>query len=136
MIRRPEIAVGAVIVDDGCLLMIRRGRPPGLGQWSLPGGRVEAGEPLARALVREVEEETGLECLVGEMVGWVERIGDGHHFVILDFWATPMSTAPPRAGDDAVEVRWVPLWEVDRLDLVPGLAEFLAAHDVIELFGC
>lgn len=132
---RPELAVGAVLVDDDSLLMVRRGRPPGAGRWSLPGGRVEAGETLAHALVREVAEETGVECVVGELVGWVERIAEDHHFVILDFWATPMSTDPPRAGDDASEVRWVPLWEVDQLDLVPGLAEFLAAHGVIELLA-
>lgn len=90
---------------------------------------------MAHAVVREVAEETGIECVVGELVGWVERINEEHHFVILDFWATPMSNEPPRAGDDADEVRWVPLWEVDQLELVPGLGEFLAAHGVIELLA-
>lgn len=132
---RPELAVGAVIVDDGLLLMVLRGRSPGDGRWSLPGGRVEWGETMARAVVREVAEETGIDCVVGDVVGWVERMGPDHHFVIVDFWATPMSTNPPRPGDDAAEARWIPLWQVDQLELVDGLAEFLGAHGVIEVLA-
>ena len=128
----PQVAVGAVVIDDDAILLIRRGREPGLGRWSLPGGRVEWGETLAHAVVREVHEETGVECVVGELVGWVERISDGHHYVILDFAAVPMSSGDPVAGDDALEARWVPLGEVDQLALVDGLAEFLAEHDFIE----
>jgi 8-oxo-dGTP diphosphatase len=83
--------------------------------------------------VREVFEETGVECVCGELLGWVERFGDDHHFVILDFLATPLSVGEPVAGDDAAEARWVPLTDVDQLDLVPGLAEFLHEHEIIEL---
>jgi len=128
----PQVAVGAVVLDDDSILLIRRGREPGRGRWSLPGGRVEPGETLAHAVVREVLEETGVECVVGELIGWVERIGEGHHYVILDFAAIPMSTGEPVAGDDALEARWVPLFEVDQLALVDGLAEFLAEHDIID----
>jgi ADP-ribose pyrophosphatase YjhB (NUDIX family) len=128
--RRPEICVGAVAVRDDELLLIRRGTPPGAGYWSLPGGRVEVGESLAAALVRELEEETGLAALVGPLLGWVERIGAGHHFVILDFEVTVLD-GEARAGDDAAEVAWVPLEEVTGLPLVDGLAEFLADHDII-----
>lgn len=129
---RPELCVGAVIVDDDRLLMVRRGRPPGVGRWSLPGGRVERGETMAEAVVREVAEETGVTCVCGELLGWVERIGDTFHFVILDFTATATSTDPPRPGDDAAEAAWVPRSSLRSLDLVDGMVEFLINHGVIE----
>ncbi len=129
---RPELCVGAVVVVDGRILLIRRGRPPGRDRWSLPGGRVELGETLAVALRREVLEETGVEVLAGELAGWVERIAAGYHFVIFDFWAAPAAGGAPAplAGDDAAQARWVPLAELGSLALVDGLAEFLDAHGV------
>jgi 8-oxo-dGTP diphosphatase len=129
---RPELCVGALVLVDGRILLIRRGRPPGRDRWSLPGGRVERGETLAEALRREVLEETGIEVLAGDLVGWVERIAAGYHFVILDFSAAPAGAATPDpvAGDDAAEARWVPLGELGSLALVDGLAEFLDAHGV------
>jgi 8-oxo-dGTP diphosphatase len=131
---RPEVAVGAVVVDDGSLLLVRRGRGPAAGEWSVPGGRVERGETLAEAVVREVAEETGLEVVCGPLLGWVERIGDDHHHVILDFEATLLGGALV-AGDDAAEAAWVPAGEVTDLRLVDGLAEFLADHGIIETFA-
>jgi 8-oxo-dGTP diphosphatase len=132
---RPEVCVGAVVVADEALLLIRRGRGPAQGSWSVPGGRVERGETLAEAVVRELREETGLAGVCGELLGWVERIGDGYHFVILDFEVVLLDDAEPRAGDDAAEAAWVPLHEVAELNLVEGLAEFLADHGVIELLA-
>jgi 8-oxo-dGTP diphosphatase len=129
----PQICVGAVAVEQDALLMIRRGHGPGAGEWSIPGGRVEAGETLAEAVVREVAEETGIEVVCDEFVGWVERIGAEHHYVILDFRVTVLDAGEPVAGDDAAEAGWVPLHEVAELNLVDGLAEFLHDHDVIEL---
>jgi ADP-ribose pyrophosphatase YjhB (NUDIX family) len=125
------------VVQDDCLLLVRRGRGPAAGEWSVPGGRVETGETLAEAVVREVAEETGLDVVCDELVGWVERIGSDHHFVIFDFRATPLGPADtePSAGDDAAEVAWVPLTELSELRLVDGLAEFLAAHGVIDVFA-
>jgi len=131
---RPELCVGAVCVLDGNLLLVRRGHGPAAGAWSVPGGRLEAGELLAEAVVREVREETGLECVCGDLLGWVERISDEHHFVILDFEVTPLTADTPRAGDDAVEARWVPLEEVLDLRLVDGLAEFLHDHGILDAF--
>jgi 8-oxo-dGTP diphosphatase len=130
---RPELCVGAIAVHDGRLLLIRRGRPPGLGRWSVPGGRVEAGELLAEAVTRELHEETGLAGVCGPLVGWVERFADDHHFVILDFEVTVLDDAGAVAGDDAAEVRWVPREDVAELDLVDGLAELLADHGIIDL---
>jgi 8-oxo-dGTP diphosphatase len=130
---RPEICVGAVVVDDDRLLLIRRGHGPAAGEWSLPGGRVETGELLAEAVVRELAEETGLEVVCGDLLGWVERIDHGYHFVILDFIATLLGpdNAELVAGDDAAEAAWVPLHEVAEHRLVDGLAEFLHEHGVI-----
>jgi 8-oxo-dGTP diphosphatase len=128
----PELCVGAVAVHDGRLLLVRRGRPPGAGRWSVPGGRVERGELLAEAVTRELREETGLDGVCGALVGWVERFSGDRHFVILDFEVTVLDDRTPVAGDDAAEARWVPLADVADHDLVEGLAEFLHDHGVIE----
>lgn len=127
---RPEVCVGAVVERGDDVLLIRRGHGPAAGQWSVPGGRVERGETLAEAVVRELEEETGLLGLCDELLGWVERIDDAHHFVILDFRVVVIG-GEAVAGDDAAEVAWVPRWDVAELDLVDGLAEFLHDHGVI-----
>ena len=128
----PEVCVGAVALHDDCLLLIRRGRGPAAGEWSIPGGRVEDGETLAEAVVRELREETALEGVCGELVGWVERVGEDHHFVILDFAVTVLDPEPaPVAGSDAAEVQWVPLSEVAEYRLVDGLAEFLHEHGIL-----
>ena len=126
--RRPELCVGAVAVHDGRLLLIRRGTPPATGQWSLPGGRVEGGELVTEAVVRELREETGIGGTCGELVGWVERPSATGHFVILDFAVEVGDPTGAVAGDDADAVAWVPLGEVLALDLVAGLGQFLRDH--------
>jgi mutator protein MutT len=128
---RPEVCVGAIAVDEERLLLIRRGRGPAAGSWSVPGGRVEAGETLAEAVLRELAEETGLEGVCDELVGWVERMGPDHHFVILDFAVTVLEPREPRAGDDAAEAEWVPLGQVAHRRLAEGLAEFLHEHGIV-----
>jgi mutator protein MutT len=133
-VERPQVCVGAVVVEDGRLLLVRRGRGPAQGEWSVPGGRVEAGETLGEAVVRELAEETGLEGLCGPLLGWVERIDDDHHFVILDFMVDVLDPGEPVAGDDAAEVAWFPLEEVGEMaNLVEGLAEFLHEHGVLDV---
>jgi 8-oxo-dGTP diphosphatase len=122
----PEVAVGAVCVHDDALLLIRRGRGPAAGEWSVPGGRVERGETLHEAVVRELAEETGLEVVVDRFLGWVERIDDAYHYVILDFAVTALDPArAPVAGDDASEAAWVPRPQVSDLRLVDGLYDAL-----------
>jgi 8-oxo-dGTP diphosphatase len=130
---RPEVCVGAIVVDEGDLLLIRRGHGPAAGEWSIPGGRVEAGELLAEAVVREVLEETGLEGICEDLVGWAERIAPDHHFVILDFHVTLLERREPTAGDDAAEAAWVPLTDVAELNLAEGLAEFLHDHGILQV---
>jgi len=127
---RPEVAVGAVVVRDGRLLLVRRGRGVGAGRWSLPGGRVEPGETLADAVRRELREETGLDVRVGGVCGIAERISAQAHYVIIDFWAEADGAAV--AGDDAAAVQWADRRRLDSLDLVDGLLDFLAEHRVLE----
>lgn len=129
----PSVAVGAIVVHDGSLLLVRRGRGVAVGKWSIPGGHVRFGESLHEAVVREVREETGLDVEVESFAGWVERRGSDpapYHHVILDFHAAlrPAGAAGSpalAAGDDAADARWVPLAEVAGLDLVDGLLAFL-----------
>ena len=133
----PHCAVGAIVLDKGSILLVKRDREPAKGLWSLPGGRVERGETLREAIVREVREETGIDVDVEGLLGIAERIvrdDDGdveYHYVILDYVATPRSTSI-KAGDDASEVRWVPVGELTDLQLTSGLLEFLADRGVLE----
>ena len=127
---RPEVGVGAIVRRGTLLLLVRRGREPGRGLWSIPGGRVEQGETLAEAVVRELREETGLNGVCGRFVGWAERIDPDHHRIILDFEVSA-DDGEASAHDDADEVAWVELSRLDELDLIDGLADFLRDHDII-----
>ena len=125
---QPVVAVAAIVFDDDDrVLLIERGRPPGVGLWSVPGGRVELGESLAAAVAREVAEETGLTVEVGPLIEVVERVtatdGGTYHYVILDYlaWRTGDLTAPPRAGDDVRDARFVAAAELEALPLTDGL---------------
>lgn len=132
---RPEVCVGAVAVDNDRLLLVRRGHGAAAGEWSVPGGRVEEGETLAEAVVRELLEETGVEGVCNDLIGWVERISDDGHYVILDFRVDVLEESEPVAGDDAAEAAWVPLSEVADLLLVEGLAEFLHENGILEVIA-
>lgn len=129
---RPELCVGGIAIADDALLMIRRATEPGKGLWSVPGGRVERGELMAEAVVREVREETGIDVVCENVIDWVERISDDYHVVIVDFRVTPMSADEPVAGTDADEARWVPMYEILELPLVDGLAAFLSDNRLID----
>jgi ADP-ribose pyrophosphatase YjhB (NUDIX family) len=107
----PLVGVGAVVVDEGRLLLVRRGTEPLLGQWSLPGGLLEVGETLSAGVVREVMEETGLTVEPIELVEILERIHrDGervrYHYVIADYLCRVTGGAL-EAASDAAAVRWV-----------------------------
>lgn len=131
----PILGVGAVLVDHDRLLLVRRGRGPAQGEWSVPGGKVEVGETLAEAVTRELREETGLEGVCGPLLGWAERIEPEAHYVILDFAVTLIGDDQATAGDDAAEVAWVALAEVAQLRLVDGLAELLHDNGIIATFA-
>lgn len=119
--------VGAVVHDAlGRLLLVLRANPPAQGTWSLPGGRVEAGEDEAAAVVREVAEETGLAVRAGRVVGVVERPAPaGGVYVITDL-ACDVVGGRLRAGDDAADARWFTAAELAAATTSPGLVEALA----------
>jgi mutator protein MutT len=124
------VGVGAVILDDeGRLLCVKRGRAPAMGRWSLPGGRIEAGETAAEAVAREVFEETGLQVQVGDLIGHVDIIGEDRHYVVLDFAATVVGGIP-EAGDDAAEVAWLTRRDLDTRRTTDQLMAFLDAHTI------
>lgn len=107
----PLVGVGAVIVDNGRVLLVRRGTEPMLGKWTLPGGMLEVGESLTAGVVREVMEETGLSVEPVELVELLDRIHrDGervrYHYVIADYLCRVVSGAL-LAASDADAVRWV-----------------------------
>ena len=118
----PLVGVGAVIVQDGRVLLIRRGQAPLRGEWSLPGGVLECGETLREATIREAHEETGLIVETGELLGVYERVirsDDGrvrYHYVLIDFRCRQVS-GELQAGTDAADVRWFRREELDALEL-------------------
>jgi len=124
--------VGAVIKDDtGRLLLVKRGHEPGKGLWSIPGGRVEAGESDAAALVREVREETGLAVRPGRLIGSVRRAaGDGGVFEIRDY-AAAVSGGALVPGDDADDAVWAGPAELGTLPLTDGLLDALRSWGVL-----
>ncbi|WP_026401310.1 NUDIX hydrolase [Actinomadura rifamycini] len=127
-----ERCVGAIVRDrEGRLLLVLRGRPPGAGRWSVPGGRVEPGEDDAAAVARELLEETGLRVRAGALVGTVERDGPGGVVYEIHDYAATVLGGTPRAGDDAADVRWAAPAELRDLPLVPGLLDALTEWGVV-----
>ncbi len=127
---KPLVGVGAVIVKDNRVLLIRRGQAPLLGEWSLAGGVVECGETLREAAVREAREETGLDVEVVEMLGVYERIIPGengrtrYHYVLIDFLCRPVG-GELQAASDAAEVGWF------RREELPALKLAYDTNDVV-----
>jgi len=113
----PVDAVGAVVVDDvGHVLLVRRGRPPRVGSWTLPGGRLEPGETRAAAVAREVLEETAVVAEVACELGAVDVQAEGFAYRIHEHLLRARDPAPcPRAGDDAADARWATRDEAQRL---------------------
>ena len=122
-LRRPVAAVGIVCLRGEEVLLIRRGQPPKLGEWSLPGGKIEWGERTTDAALRELAEETGVEA---ELLGLIEVVdglfpnppngADDHHYVLIDY-AARWRSGEPRGGDDAADARFWPREAVAGLGL-------------------
>lgn len=123
---RPVTAVGAIVIRGDSVLLVRRGRAPQIGLWSLPGGGLELGESVRDGVAREVREETALEVCVGELVEVFERVvrdASGeveYHYVVLDYLCEAVS-GDVAAGDDADEAAWVPKDELGQRELTPDL---------------
>jgi 8-oxo-dGTP diphosphatase len=124
---RPIVAVGAVIIDGGRVLLVKRGQEPLKGQWSLPGGAVETGETLQGALAREVREETCLDVEVGPVVEVLDSIrldADGraeYHYIIIDYVCRVRAGTSPLAscGTDAAAVEWIDAADLQRYEITP-----------------
>lgn len=112
----PVPAVGVVCLRADEVLLIRRGKPPMLGSWSLPGGRIEPGERAVDAALRELAEETAVVAQLTGLIDVVDGIFPeaGRHYVLIDYAARWIS-GEPVAGDDALEARFVPLSEIGEL---------------------
>jgi ADP-ribose pyrophosphatase YjhB (NUDIX family) len=122
----PVVGVGAIVFDaEGRVLLVERGKPPGAGLWSVPGGKLEQRETLAQAVAREVLEETGLIVEVGTLACVLERMADDYHFVILDYFARVIG-GKLAAASDARAARFVDPEQLLRLPLTEGLADVLA----------
>ena len=129
---RPLVGVGVVVIDQGRMLLVERGSGPLVGSWAIPGGKVRYGELLTDAAVREIQEETGLEVALGNVVWVGEALGDGdppeHHVVLVDY-AGRVTGGELVAGDDASAAAFVPLEELRSLPLTPTM------YDLLEKLG-
>ncbi|MEM3597194.1 MAG: NUDIX hydrolase [Candidatus Bathyarchaeia archaeon] len=127
--KQPVVGVGAVIIQNGKILLEKRKSEPGRGKWSIPGGLVELGESVSQTVVREVAEETGLEVYEPELIDIVDNVvrdenGEvKYHFVIIDFFVK-LKGGELKAQSDAEELRWVPLSEVEKYDLTKTFRAF------------
>ncbi len=128
--QRPFAGVGAIIFRGTEVLLVKRGRPPALGKWSIPGGLVELGESLEASVRREVLEEVGLKVKVIDLVAALDRVifdRDGrieYHYILLDFLCEILD-GRLNAGTDADECRFVPIEELWRHEMTHGTEEVI-----------
>ncbi len=119
---RPFVGVGAIIVEKGRVALIRRGKPPLEGEWSIPGGAMELGETIREAVIRESQEETGLEVEPCDLLGVFDRLvkdPDGrvlYHYALVDFLCRSKGGQLTASGD-AADAKWFKLEEIAGLRL-------------------
>lgn len=129
---RPVVGVGVVVLDAGKVLLIRRGKPPRQGQWSLPGGGQKLGETVFEAAAREVREETGLDVEVLGLVDVVDSIRNDdagrvhYHYTLVDVFAI-IRGGTLRPGGDAADAAWIAPADV------PGLGLWSETERIIDL---
>ena len=132
------VQVGGIWTLGDALVLVRRGHGAAAGSWALPGDVVRVGETLAETVVRSVAEQTGADALCGPFVGWGETVDDGPHVLTMYFEVVVLDVPDVDRASGAVagarlDARVTPVWEVTEVPLAPGLAEFLADQDLIEL---
>jgi 8-oxo-dGTP diphosphatase len=129
---QPVVGVGAVVLNQGCILLEKRKNEPSRGKWTIPGGLVELGENLEQAVVRELKEETCLEFVEGERPSLVDVVDNidlddkgkvKYHFVIIDYLVRVRSNVF-KVASDAEDLRWVPMDEVEAYDLTSSFRVF------------
>jgi ADP-ribose pyrophosphatase YjhB (NUDIX family) len=126
----PRVGVGAVVFHEDRVLLVRRGKPPSVGRWTLPGGLVEVGETTAEAVCRELMEECSLDIQVIGVAGLLDRIVHDdqgrvrYHYVLVDYLAYARSDRVV-AGSDADECRWVTLERIEELEVTDGLVDMI-----------
>ena len=126
----PRVGVGAVVLHEGRVLLVRRAARPSPGKWSLPGGLVELGETTAEAVKREIAEECACDIRLVGVCGVLDRVvhdAEGrvrYHYVLVDYLAYAQSETIA-AGSDAAEACWVPVDRVDELDVTDGLTDMI-----------
>ncbi len=131
--KTPQVGVGAVVFHQNQILLIKRGQPPNVNQWTIPGGRIEMGETLQQAAEREILEETGIIIKAGDPVFAFDLIQhdddnqDQLHYVIIDLAAKYLS-GKPVANDDATEARWVSASELSELAVNETTLRLLKNH--------
>jgi len=133
---RPIVGVGAVVLQDGKIILVKRRAEPGKGRWSIPGGTVHLGEKVRDATIREAKEESGLDIEIVEdrpmdvfdSIITDDRGRTKYHFTLLEFLTRPKG-GTLKAAEDASEARWVSLEEVKKYDLTNSFRVFFEKHE-------
>ncbi len=126
---QPVVGIGAVIIKDDKIALIKRGNEPSKGKWTIPGGLVELGESLESAVIRETKEETLLDIENPQLIGVVDNVDldeQGkvkYHYVIIDY-LVHVKAGNIQAASDAEELRWVPFGEVENYNLTSSFRIF------------
>jgi len=126
---QPIVGIGAVIINEGKIALIKRGSEPSKGKWTIPGGLVELGETLEQSVIRETKEETGLDVENPRLIDVVSNVDLDekgkvkYHYVIIDY-LVHVKNGTAKASSDAEELRWVPFEEVEDYDLTRSFRLF------------
>ncbi len=132
----PRVGVGAVILHEDRVLLVRRGKSPSFGKWTLPGGLVELGETTTEAIAREIVEECGIKIRLVDVCGVITRVvrDDAdrirYHYVLVDYLAYPDSMDVV-AGSDAAEAQWFEIERLTGLDTTPGLLDMIRRAEAL-----